>query len=190
MIEVYFEDDLDDSKWDYLEGILNHIVVGFRYLGHLYGLGTPGVPASSSPTAEEAAKIEEAWDLRGHNLKISRFPSEAETRTYHCTSFLFENVAKRYINHVRMLCEDTVLRFVFFFSNESKRLSCNPNFFYRIQRNQLKGQKIWSMENLDPDRKGNTNTGEKFNTGLYWEQSNTTPVGVGAWPGRWPQLTN
>ena len=32
----------------------------FRYLGHLYGLGTPGVPASSSPTAEEAAKIEEA----------------------------------------------------------------------------------------------------------------------------------
>merc|ERR1712158_104292 len=44
MIEVYFEDDLDDSK----------------YLGHLYGLGTPGMPASTSPTAEEAAKIEEA----------------------------------------------------------------------------------------------------------------------------------
>jgi len=44
MIEVYFEDDLDDSK----------------YLGHLYGLGTPGMPASSSPTADEAAKIEEA----------------------------------------------------------------------------------------------------------------------------------
>jgi len=44
MIEVYFEDDLDDSK----------------YLGHLYGLGTPGQPASASPSADEAAKIEES----------------------------------------------------------------------------------------------------------------------------------
>jgi len=40
MVDTYFEDDLDDSK----------------YLGHLYGLGTPG--AASSPTAEEA-KLEE-----------------------------------------------------------------------------------------------------------------------------------
>lgn len=44
MIEIYFEDDLDDSK----------------YLGHLYGLGTPGMPSSSSPSVECAAKIEEA----------------------------------------------------------------------------------------------------------------------------------
>merc|ERR1712211_122862 len=44
MIEVYFEDDLDDPK----------------YLGHLYGLGTPGQPASASPSADEAAKIEES----------------------------------------------------------------------------------------------------------------------------------
>jgi len=39
MVDTYFEDDLDDSK----------------YLGHLYGLGTPG--AASSPTEE--AKLEE-----------------------------------------------------------------------------------------------------------------------------------
>ena len=38
-----------------------YMVKHCRYLGHLYGLGTPGQPASASPSADEAAKIEESW---------------------------------------------------------------------------------------------------------------------------------
>lgn len=44
MTKIYFEDELDDTK----------------YLGHLYGLGTPSMQTSSSPSAESAAKIEDS----------------------------------------------------------------------------------------------------------------------------------
>ena len=46
--------------WPYIFVFVYLWLCIFRYLGHLYGLGTPGMPASTSPTAEEAAKIEEA----------------------------------------------------------------------------------------------------------------------------------
>ena len=72
----------------------------FRYLGHLYGLGTPGVPASSSPTAEEAAKIEEAWVPY---LQI--FKNSKRIQNYHVQHSCLKNVAKQY-----QPCENVVLR--------------------------------------------------------------------------------
>ena len=72
----------------------------FRYLGHLYGLGTPGVPASSSPTAEEAAKIEEAWVPY---LQI--FKNSKRIQNYPVQHSCLKNVAKRY-----QPCENVVLR--------------------------------------------------------------------------------
>ena len=78
----------------------------FRYLGHLYGLGTPGVPASSSPTAEEAAKIEEAWVPY---LQI--FKNSKRIQNYPVQHSCLKNVAKRY-----QPCENVVLRHCLVFS--------------------------------------------------------------------------
>ena len=57
MTEIYFEDELDDSKVLTSDSWLYSLSLSlFQYLGHLYGLGTNHV--GNSTTAESAAKSE------------------------------------------------------------------------------------------------------------------------------------
>ena len=152
----------------------------FRYLGHLYGLGTPGVPASSSPTAEEAAKIEEAWVPYLHIFKNSK-----RIQNYPVQHSCLKNVAKRY-----QPCENVVLRhclvFRLFSPLDPRQCLAPPTFSTECKETdsetRLKGQATSFMEGIRKSWTwGKTVTQSKEKLPLWRFSGGSGP---------WPRLTN